>query len=401
MPSAFRLLSTSSRSLRHWTLVIGHWSFALGLLAQGAPDPTRTGSRAYPNDPPAELPNPAKWPKELRVSGNRLVDPSGKEVWLQGVAVPGLEIRPEGHGAVFSTLVAIEDWNANCVRLAVRDDYWRGEGKPGKETAGQSDGGAAYRAVIDNAVNVAANRGAYLVIDLHVYRALRAEHLAFWTDVATKYKNHPAVLFDLINEPHGITWEIWRNGGFVAEKNKKVIDESAFLSEAEKKKNEGFDTPGMQKAVEHIRALGARNILIAGALDWAYDLSGVVDGYELKDTADGNGIMYSSHIYPWKSDWAGKVLRAAEKHPIFLGEVGVDVKKMEFLPLDRQEDPSTWAPDILGLIQKYRLNWTGWSFHTWATPVMLADWNYTPTPFWGQPAKDALAGKKFELKKLR
>ena len=363
-------------------------------------DPTRTGSHAYPADPAPETPNPAKWPAELRVSGNRLVDPSGKEVWLQGVAIPGLEIRPEGHGAVRSTIEAVENWNANCVRLAVRDDYWRGEGKPGKETAGQSDGGAAYRTTIDAAVNAAANRGAYLVIDLHVYRAIRDEHLAFWTDVATKYKNHPAVLFDLINEPHGISWEIWRNGGFVAEKNKKAVDESAFLSEAEKKKNEGFTTPGMQKAVEHIRALGARNILIAGALDWAYDLSGIVDGYELKDPS-GNGIMYSSHIYPWKSDWAGKVLRAAEKHPIFLGEVGVDVKKMEFLPLDRQEDPSTWAPDMLGLIQKYRLNWTGWSFHTWATPVMLADWNYKPTPFWGQPAKDALAGKQFELKKLR
>lgn len=365
-----------------------------------APDPDRTGSRAYLADPAPETPDPAKWPAELRVSGNRLVDPQGREVWLQGVAIPGLEIRPEGHGAVRSTIEAIENWNANVVRLAVNDTFWRGEGKPGKETAGQSDGGASYRATIDAAVNAAANRGAYLVIDLHVFRALRPEHLGFWTDVATKYKNHPAVLFDLINEPHGISWEIWRDGGFVAEKSTKVIDESAFLSAEEKRKNEGFDSPGMQKAVEHIRALGARNILIAGALDWAYDLSGIVDGYELKDPS-GNGIMYSSHIYPWKSDWAGKVLRAAEKHPIFLGEVGVDKVKMSFLPLDRQEDPETWVPDMLGLIQKYRLNWTGWSFHTWATPVMLADWDYKPTPFWGQPAKDALAGKKFELKKLR
>ncbi len=375
--------------------------FLAGTTLAKPVDPDRTGSRAYPTDPSTETSNPAKWPAELRVSGNRLVDPQGRQVWLQGVAIPGLEIRPEGHGAVRSTIEAIENWNANCVRLAVNDTYWRGEGKPGKETAGQSDGGAAYRALIDSAVNAAANRGAYLVIDLHVFRALKNEHLDFWTDVATKYKNHPAVLFDLINEPHGITWEVWRDGGFVAEKNKTVIDESAFLSAEEKKKNEGFDTPGMQKAVEHIRALGARNILIAGALDWAYDLSGIVDGFELKDTAEGNGIMYSSHIYPWKSDWAGKVLRAAEKHPIFLGEVGVDKVKMSFLPLDRQEDPETWAPDMLGLIQKYRLNWTGWSFHTWATPVMLADWDYKPTPFWGQPAKDALAGKQFELKKLR
>ncbi|MFH1496717.1 MAG: cellulase family glycosylhydrolase [Verrucomicrobiota bacterium] len=366
-----------------------------------AVDPGRTGSRAYPTDPAPEQPNRAAWPAELKVSGNRLVDPQGNEVWLQGVAIPGLEIRPEGHGAVRSTIEAIENWNANCVRLAVKDTYWRGEGKPGKETAGQSDDGAAYRATIDAAVNAAANRGAYLVIDLHVYRAISDEHLAFWTDAATKYANHPAVLFDLINEPHGISWQVWRDGGFVPTKDKQKVDESAFLSDEEKKKNEGFNSPGMQKAVEHIRALGARNVIIAGGLDWAYDLSGIVDGYELKDTPEGNGIMYSSHIYPWKSDWAGKVLRAAELHPIFVGEVGVDIKKMGFLPLNRQEDPETWAPDVLAFMQKHRLNWTGWSYHTWATPVILADWDYNPTPFWGQPVKDALHGKKFELKRMR
>jgi hypothetical protein len=356
--------------------------------------------RAYPKDQPAETPDPSKWPKELKVSGNKLVDTNGKEVWLQGVAIPGLEIRPEGHGAAFSTLVAIEDWKANCVRLAVKDEYWFGKGKPTKDSAGQTDGGAAYRALIDNAVNVAANRGAYLVIDNHRFRAIQDDHLVFWTEIAKKYGNHPAVLFDIINEPHGISWEVWRDGGFVAEKSKKVIDESAFLSEEEKKKNEGYVSPGMQKAVDHIRALGARNIIIAGGLDWAYDLSGIVEGFALKDTG-GNGIMYASHIYPWKRGWEQKVLRAAALHPIFLGEVGADVKKMDFMPLEIQEDAETWVPDMLGLIQKYRLHWTGWSFHTWATPVMLSDWDYTPTPFWGQPAKAALSGQQFELKKMR
>jgi hypothetical protein len=359
-----------------------------------------TKPRDYPADPPAEAPNKAAWPKELTVQGNRLVDPEGKEVWLQGVAIPGLEIMPEGHGAVHSTQVAIEGWKANVIRLAVKDEYWFGKGQPTNRSQGQSDGGAAYRATIDAAVNMAANRGCYLVIDNHRYRAIQEEHLAFWTEIAQLYGNHPAVLFDIINEPHGISWEIWRDGGFVAQKNKKVTDESAFLSEEEKKKNEGFHSPGMQRAVDHIRAQGARNIIIAGGLDWAYDLSGIVEGYALKDPG-GNGIMYSTHIYPWKRGWEEKVLRAAALHPIFVGEVGADVKKMDFIPLEAQEDPATWVPDMLGLIQKHRLNWTGWSFHAWATPVMISDWKYTPTPAWGIPAKEALSGKQFELKKLR
>ncbi|PTX97485.1 hypothetical protein DB346_21050 [Verrucomicrobia bacterium LW23] len=353
----------------------------------------------YPQDPAPETPRPENWPAEIRVSGNRLVDGAGREVWLQGLAIPGLEIRPEGHGCVLSTRVGIEDWNANVIRLAVKDEYWYGHGKPGGESAGQSDGGAAYRATVDAAVNVAANRGAYLVIDNHRFRAVREEQLQFWKDVAEMYKNHPAVLFDVINEPHDISWEVWRNGGEVVERTAKV-DESAFLSDAEKQKNQCFQSPGMQRLVDVIRATGARNVIIAGGLDWAYDLEGVVDGFALDDP-QGNGIMYSTHIYPWKTDWQSKVLRAAALYPLFVGEVGADIKKMSFLPLDRQEDPYTWGPDMLGFIQKYRLNWSGWSFHTWATPVMLEDWDYTPTPFWGVPAREALAGKPFELRRMR
>jgi len=370
---------------------------ALAFTANALAEDTKP--RDYPKDPPAETPVPEKWPKEIRVSGNRLVNPTGKEVWLQGVAIPGLEIVPEGHGAVFSTRVAIEDWKANVVRLPVKDEYWFGQGKETPKSKGQTDGGAAYRATVDAAVNMAANRGCYIVIDNHRYRAVKPEQFAFWKEVAEKYKNHPAVLFDIINEPHGISWDIWRNGGFVAEK-KKPVDESAFLSDAEKKKNEGFESPGMQKLVEAIRETGARNIIIAGGTGWAYDLSGILNGYALEDKT-GNGIMYATHVYNWKKGWQKAFLDAAEKYPVFVGEVGADPNKMSFIPEKDQEDPYTWVPDMLGVIQKYRLNWTGWSFHGWATPVMISDWKYTPTPYWGAPAKKALAGEKFEVKKLR
>lgn len=350
--------------------------------------------RDYPKDPPAEAPNPENWPAEIRVSGNRLVDPDGNEVWLQGVAIPGLEIVPEGHGAVNSTKVAIEEWNANVVRLAIKNEYWYGEHE------NQTDGGEAYRAIIDSAVNMAANRGAYIVLDNHRYRAVKPEHIPFWQEVATKYKNHPAVIFDIINEPHEISWEVWRNGGFVSTKKKDAVDEAGFLSNEEQRANEGFESPGMQKMVEIIRETGAKNLIIAGGLDWAYDLSGIVNGYALEDKT-GNGIMYATHIYNWKRDWQKSFLDAAEKHPIFVGEVGADIKKMHFIPEEAQEDPYTWVPDMLGVIQKHRLNWTGWSFHGWATPIMISDWDYTPTPFWGAFAKRALAGEQFEVKRLR
>ena len=34
--------------------------------------------------------------------------------------------------------------------------------------------------------------------------------VAFWSDAAARYKNDPAVLFDLYNEPHDVPWEVWQ-----------------------------------------------------------------------------------------------------------------------------------------------------------------------------------------------
>ena len=95
------------------------------------------------------------------------------------------------------------------------------------------------------------------------------------------------------------------------------------------------------------------------------------------------------------------MLPVAARHPIFVGEVGADTHKMSFIPADAQEDPYTWVPDMLGLIQKHQLHWTAFSFHPKATPVMITGWDYTPTPFWGKFVKEALSGKQFELKRMR
>lgn len=343
-----------------------------------------------------EAPQRAKWPLELHVIGNQISNSNGEPVWLQGVNIVSLEWSAGGERVMKSALVAVEDWKANAVRLPVKEEYWFGK------TAGQKDGGAAYHQLVENVITLVANRGAYVVLDLHRFRAPKDEHVAFWKDAAKTYKNHPAVLFDLFNEPHGISWEVWRNGGFVAEKTQPAnADENAFLTPEEKANAaKGFQSPGMQRLVEAVRETSARNIVIAGGLDWAYDLSGIANGFALTEPG-GNGIVYSTHIYPWKRDWAGKVLLVADKHPIFVGEVGADIKKMTFIPAEAQEDAATWVPEMLGLIQKHKLHWTGFSFHPKASPVMITGWDYAPTPVWGQPAKAALSGKRFELKRLR
>ena len=352
------------------------------------------GASVRPEAMSPEEPRKEKWPKELRVVGNEVRTPDGKPVWLQGLNVVSLEWSATGEHVLRSSQVAVDDWKSNIVRLPVKEDFWFGRG------AGQKDGGAAYRALVDAAVTIVANRGAYLLLDLHRFRAPKDEHVAFWKDAAARYQNHPAVLFDLFNEPHGVSWKVWRDGGFVPEKETPA-DEDAFTTDAEKAKAaKGFQSPGMQKLVDAVRGAGARNVVVAGGLDWSYDLTGVANGYALSDKT-GNGIIYATHIYPWKSGWQEKVLTVAAKHPILVGEVGADIKKMTFIPDDRQEDPYTFAPDMIGFIQKHKLHWTAFSFHPKASPVMITDWSYAPTPFWGAFVRAALRGSQFGMNRMR
>ncbi|MDQ8207984.1 cellulase family glycosylhydrolase [Coraliomargarita sp. SDUM461003] len=340
-----------------------------------------------------EEPQKENWPLELHTEGNRLVDSNGEEVWLQGLNAGNLETLPHDTQVIKSAVVGIEEWNANVIRLPVKEEFWYGT------SVYQKDGGQGYRDTIDQIVTLVANRGAYLVLDLHRYRAPKPIHAQFWVDAATHFKNHPAVLFDLMNEPHGISWEVWRNGGWVG--TKTGVDESGFLTDAEKKANQGYESVGMQGLLDAVRSTGARNIVVVGGIGWSGDLSGVVQGYALDEHEGGNGIMYSWHQYNWHTGWAKTVLPVAEQYPILVGEVGADTNKMDFIPHEIQESPYTWVPDMLGFIQKYRLNWTAWCFHPRATPVLIKDWTYEPTEFWGVFAKEALHGKQFEMKRMR
>lgn len=341
-----------------------------------------------------EAPNKAKWPTTLKVVGNKVVNAEDKEVLLRGVNMPSLGWKHTGEYPLRSIMVAVDGWKSNVIRLPVKEEFWFGTNPD------QKDGGVAYRKLVDDAITIAANRGAYTVLDLHRFRAPKQVHIDFWKDAAAKYKDHPAVIFDLFNEPYSISWKVWRDGGFVEDKNAGP-DEVAFLTPEEKALNvNGFKSVGMQALINAVREVGANNIVIVGGLDYSYDLSGLSEGY-MVDEKSGNGVMLSTHIYAQKRDWPKKVMQLADKYPIFVGEFGANTKKFDFMPAAAQEDATIFIPRIFGFMQKYNIHYTGWSFHPQAGPTMLLDWDFTPTPEWGAVAKRALGGEQFPYVGMR
>lgn len=337
----------------------------------------------------------------LRADGPILRNGRNEPVVLAGVNIASLEWTPKGEHIHEAFAAAIEDWGATLIRLPVRSSFWFGQESKTplpdnfseKSPLPEKDAvrAEAYRTLVDSLLDYANERGCYVILDLHEFKAPTAAHLVFWRDAATRYANRPGVLFGLLNEPHSISWEEWRNGGTLANAPRRdAVDENWEQVELK-------SSVGMQAVLDAVRATGARNLAVVGGLDWAYDLSGIANGFALSDPS-GNGVLYDTHIYPWKNNWTEKVLCIAEKYPILVGEIGCMTKPMPFETTAK--DPYSWVPDALAFLQKHRFSYTAWCFHPAASPCIISDWNFTPTPYWGAFVRAALRGARFASDRL-
>jgi len=184
-------------------------------------------------------------PMCLHTRGKKVLDAGGKPVWLYGVNIASLEWSTDGEHIEESVNRAINDWKVNLIRLPLAQDQWFGK------RTNQMDGGAAYRALVDKLVDTCAAGRVYIDLDLHwsdcgiwvneggtlgQHSMPDKNSVAFWQDMATRYKNQPIVIFDLYNEPRDVSFAIWRDGGTVTEKpdrknpgRPKVVYEAAGL----------------------------------------------------------------------------------------------------------------------------------------------------------------------------
>ena len=332
----------------------------------------------------AQKPDPAPRTLPLKVVKTHLVDSRNERVRLRGVNAASLEWSSDGEGHILDTVtMAIQDWHANVIRLPLAQDRWFGK------VPEQKDDGQAYRALVRQVVDRCAERGCYVILDLHWSDAGEwgkqiGQHvmpdqnsLTFWKDLAAAYKNHPAVLFDLYNEPHDVSWDVWRDGGAVTERDRRTDQERTY------------EAVGMQALLDAVRGTGAENVVIAGGLNWASDLSGILDGKQLDDPR-GNGVVYANHTYPFKRDtvenWVAKMEAATRKLPVIVSEFGGDARGRAGVPGEQ------WVRQVLQILEDHGWDWVAWDMHPGAGPRLISDWNYTPTPGFGVWVKQALLG---------
>jgi hypothetical protein len=334
-------------------------------------------------------------PLALKVKGNQILNSKNQPVTLRGVNTSCLEFTCDCNGTILETVrVAIDDWHVNIIRLPLSQDRWFGKAPE------QDDEGKTYRALVKKVVDLCGSKGCYIILDLHWSDANEwgknigqqsmpdRNSVVFWKDIAAIYANNPSVLFDIYNEPKDVSWDVWLNGGMVTSRPNRPGPENRPVT---------YEAVGMQEMLNTIRATGAKNVVVIGGLDWAYDFSGILDGKQLKD-AGGNGIIYANHVYDNKSEsvftWKENMEEAAAKFPIIISEFGGSGG-----PNRRQgwwgQSPSTamgddWLLHVLQAIQDHNWSFTAWDLHTTAGPTLIADWNYMPTPDFGVYVKELL-----------
>ncbi|HTW20153.1 MAG TPA: cellulase family glycosylhydrolase [Mycobacteriales bacterium] len=346
----------------------------------------------------------------VRVRGNELVDSAGRPVRLLGVDATGTEdacvlnSRTVSWGRDNSAEAGhIASWGANAVRVPLNEDCWLGINRaPDDYTA------AYYRASVKRWVHNLNAAGLLAILDLHWsapgrFRATQqwpmpdfGHSIRFWTSVATMFASTPGVLFDLFNEPYvgksrptTRDWQCWRDGCT------KRFDVCTTTPGIPKCRAVRYRAAGMQQLLLAVRAVGARQPVLVGGLNWAQDPCGIKDN-------DGNGgrcmwlryaptdplsqLAVSLHTYNWgacttPSCWRASVLPAARRVPVVTSEFG------------ERNCGSTFDAKFMTWADAHEISYLAWSWQPLSRSARCSDNNLALLSNWdGSPNRTPSAG---------
>jgi hypothetical protein len=278
----------------------------------------------------------------IRVMGNHFVNQNGEAIRLLGVNRPGMDaILPDGQCLTtqsFAPPRAMARWHINALRLPLNEDCWLGINGVNRATA------AAYRAGVKEYVVALNASGIYSILDLHrtapgsilatQFQVMPDEDHspAFWSSVATTFVSHPAVIFDLYNEPQlsptsAQDWACWLNGCTVDRVDIRDVEYPG----QETTLPMTWHAAGMQQLVNAVRRTGARQPIMVEGLNYANDLSrsskGPISWLSYEPVDPLGQLVASVHVYPGDSCvtegcWKDQYAAVAQKVPVVTGELG-------------------------------------------------------------------------------
>lgn len=280
------------------------------------------GDISVSEDPQPQAPQPSEavrggvsengW---LQVKGTQLCNEKGEAVVLRGMSTHGMQWY--GQYANSQSIRNTADWGANLFRVAM----YTGEG-------GYLNNPESMKKKVMDAVDAAIASDLYVIIDWHILSdgnpmSHVEEAKTFFGEMAGRYGDNPAVLYEICNEP---------NGGATWTEDVK---------------------PYAQAVIPVIRERAPKSVILVGSPTWSQDIH-----LAAQSPLEGENLMYTLHFY---AGTHGADLRRRIDHvlaaglPVFVSEWGTsraDGSGGVFL-----KEAGEW----LNFLAERGISWANWS----------------------------------------
>ena len=268
--------------------------------------------------PSAAAASPVASHGALHVDGSSLTDCRGETYQLRGMSTHGIAWFPQYITLdTFRTLR--DDWNTNCIRLAMYTDEYNGYCSGGDQNQ--------LKALVQKGVDYATELGMYVILDWHVLNdrapnVHKAEALTFFQEMSSLCKDHKNVLYEICNEPNSnASWD-------------------SIKSYA-------------REVIPVIRANDPDAVIIVGTPTWSQDIHQAAAA-----PLEYDNILYALHFYAaTHTDWLRQRLEActAQGLPVFVSE---------FSTCDASGNGSNdfqQAAQWLDLLDSYQISYCCWN----------------------------------------
>lgn len=254
----------------------------------------------------------------LHVENGKLTDENGNTVQLYGMSTHGIAWFPQYiNYDSFRTLR--DDWNTNCIRLAMYTAEYGGYCAGGDKEQ--------LKQLVKDGVSYATELGMYVIVDWHILSDCdpnqnKDEAIAFFREMAEVFADNDNVLYEICNEPNGGTsWD-------------------SIKSYAE-------------EVIPVIRVQKPDAVILVGTPTWSQEIDKAA-----ASPLDDSNVMYTLHFYAGthKDDLRNRLETCVQNElPVFVSEFGMcDASGNGANDFD---STTKW----LDLLNKYQISFCCWN----------------------------------------
>ncbi|MEU0369714.1 cellulase family glycosylhydrolase [Streptomyces sp. NPDC006283] len=264
---------------------------------------------------------PAAVNGQLEVCGTKLCNQYGNPVQLRGMSTHGLQWYSQcvTNGSLDALAT---DWQADVLRISM----YVQEGGYETDPRGFTD-------KVHSIIEQATARGMYAIVDWHMLSPGDPHHnlaraKTFFTEIAQRHSNKKNLLYEIANEPSGVSW-------------------SSIKSYAE-------------QLIPVIRRIDPDTPVLVGTRAWSS--LGVSEGADesevVNSPVNASNIMYTFHFYAasHRDEYLSTLSRAADRIPMFVTEFGTQDYAGE------GANDFSMAQRYLDLMASKKISWVNWNF---------------------------------------